>query len=196
MAKIKSWWKNLPAKPGLIGLALVATIYGGTKGPSARVVYPVTDSGVKYLTDTGSYVTNDHIYISFARTAVPASAALFIDRCNIYTTNMMADTENFLTTTFEKFSVPATIPCPNATNWNWYVYTDWTPGPTVQTNGVWEVIWMTDRKGRGYIIPARTAIIENGERISPDPAIIDDDYLERLSTHKSVLIDTLNESEE
>lgn len=195
MSAIMNWWANLQGKWAFLFFAAIATLYGGSKGPSAKVSYPTTESGVRYLIDNGSYVTNDYIYIDFTRTVVPSSASLFIDRCDIYSTNIVDDTENFITSTFADFAVPQTVPCPNATNWNWYVYTDWTPGPAVQTNGVWEVIWMTDKKGRGYIIPARTVITENGKRISPNPAFVSDEDLKRYSTHKSVYIETLNSKE-
>lgn len=195
MALLKSWWNNLKGKWVFIFFATVATMYGGSKKPMPSVYYPSTEHSIGYLRDSGSYVTNDYVYISFQRIVVPETATLLIDRCRLGSTNIIEDAENFITTTFDQFVVPAIIPCTGATNWNWYVYTTWTPGPAVQTNGVWEVIWMTDKKWRGYIIPSRTVIIENGKRISPNPAIVSDEDLEKYTNTKSTYAETLNTKE-
>lgn len=62
--------------------------------------------------------------------------------------------------------LPLEIHIANATNYRWMVYTDWTPGPTVQTNGVWHANWALDRRARRYIIPLRTAVRVDGATIA------------------------------
>ena len=143
-------------------VAAAATIHGGRKG---TVTYPRTDPSVAYIADAGSYVTNDLVHVNFARAVVPDTAALFIDRRPVSSTDD-ADWVNHLTTTFGQFQPPQDVRCQAATNWDWIVYTDWTPGPSVVTNGVWHAFWGVDqRRGRHYI-PVRTAVRENGNVIA------------------------------
>ena len=134
-----------------------ATIYGGGKGRVGTVSFPRTDPQVAYLADAGSYVTNDFVHVSFTRVVVPDSAGLFIDRREVSSTND-ADWVTHLATTFAQFQVPQDVPFTAATNWNWAVYTDWTPGPAVETNGVWHAMFGLDRKTGRHVIPVRACI--------------------------------------
>lgn len=138
----------------LIAVGVVCTLYGGRKG---RVTYPQTDPTAAYIVDAGSYVTNDYVHVNFTRIIAPDSATLYIDRREVSSTND-ADWVTHLTTTFSQFQVPQDIPFSCATNWDWVVYTDWTPGPTVQTNGVWHAMFGLDRKSGNHIIPVRSCI--------------------------------------
>lgn len=138
----------------LLAVALVATLYGGRKG---TISYPRTDPLAAYLVNVGSYVTNDAVHVNFTRVIVPDAANLYIDRRLVSSTND-ADWVNHLTTTFAQFQPPQDIPCQAATNWDWIVYTDWTPGPSVQTNGVWHAMFGLDRQAGRHIIPVRACI--------------------------------------
>lgn len=144
-------------------LCVVATIYGGRKG---RVTYPRIDPVVAYLADAGSYVTNDLVHVSFTRVIVPDTASLFIDRREVAATNDPNAWINHVTSTFAQFTVPQDVLFENATNWDWIVYTDWTPGPSVVTNGVWHAFWGVDQRQGRYFIPIRTAVRENGNVIA------------------------------
>lgn len=148
------WW--------FAAFAAVATIYGGGK---ARVFYPQTDPDVAWLIDRGSYVTNDFVHVDFVRVVVPDAAPLYIDRRPVDSTN---DTEwaEWITTTFAAFPVPQDIPLAAATNYDFAVYTTWTPGPAVETNGVWHANWGLDRKARRYLIPLRTSVRIDAEVIA------------------------------
>lgn len=138
----------------LLAVAVVATLYGGRKG---TVSYPRTDPTTAYLINAGSYVTNDFVHISFTRVIIPDSASLYIDRREVSSTND-ADWVTHLSSTFGQFLVPQDVPCQNATNYDWLVYSDWTPGPSVQTNGVWHAMFGLDRKTGRHIIPIRSCI--------------------------------------
>lgn len=113
-------------------------IYGSTK--PASVGFPPTEAGVQYLVDRGSYVTNDYVHLDWARRVVPDNAALVIERRPVSSTNA-SDWAAFIETTFAAFSVPTNLPCPAATGWAWQVWADWTPPPSVQTNGVLHAEW-------------------------------------------------------
>ena len=164
------WEKSRGDKFGrYVFLAAVAgaTLYGGAKHKTGGISYPFTDPEIKYLIDAGSYVTNDAVHVAFTRLIAPATAPLLIDRRQVDQTNE-TDWVSFTNTTFAAFANPCDIQCPAATNWDWIVYTTWTPGPTVQTNGVWHAHWGLDKKERAYIIPVRTCV-RDGSTIIATP---------------------------
>lgn len=144
----------------ILGAALA--LYGGRKG---RITYPYTDYELRYLTDNGSYVTNDAIHVAFTRIVVPASAEFFISFRQVDSTNDM-DWVVFTNTTFAAFAVPCDIEYPAATNFDWVCYTTWTPGPTVKTNGVWNSYWGIDKKLHTHFIPIRSSVRVDGETIA------------------------------
>lgn len=128
------------------------------------VSFPRTDPTQAYLTDRGSWVDGDLVHVDFTRIIVPDSAMMYVDR------RMRADTsgewENHLAAPFGEIRLPLEFEHPSATNYDWIVYTDWTPGPAVQTNGVWHTMWGRDRVRGAYIIPLRTAVRVDGETIA------------------------------
>lgn len=130
------------------------------------VSYPRTDPTTAYLTDVSSYVDSetDVVHLEFRRIIVPDTAAVYVDRHPIGDESNIW--ENEITTTFGDMSLPYEFIFENATNYQWIVYTDWTPGPTVQTNGVWHANWGLDRRVRRYLIPLRTEVRVDGEVIS------------------------------
>ena len=162
--------KDRVAKAVFAAAALAGVLYGGAK--NASVTYPRTEAGRAYLIDRGSYVTNDCVHIDFERRIVPDDAALVIERRPVASTN---DTEwaEFLRSTFAAFAVPTNLPCAHATNWNWIVFADWTPPPSVHTNGILEVKWGTSRAdaahraaGLAVGIPAQTSIVLGRGRLA------------------------------
>lgn len=130
------------------------------------VSYPRTDPTTDYLTDAGSYVDSDRdiVHIDFRRIIVPDSAMLYVDRLRDGEGD--ESWENVFAATFGETPIPLEITCQNATNYRWIVYTDWTPGPAVKTNGIWRANWALDRRARRYIIPLRTAVRVDGETIA------------------------------
>ena len=55
----------------------------------------------------------------------------------------------------------------NASSNRWFCYTTWTPGPVIHTNGVWQQDWMMGVSNRNVIIPVRTSVLLDGERVMP-----------------------------
>ena len=72
-----------------------------------------------------------------------------------------------LKATLADFPNPLDLAFENAISNRWYCYTTWTPGPAVHTNGVWQTIWMMDRRDNRYLIPIRTRIEDDGDLIAP-----------------------------
>lgn len=109
--------------------------------------YPVSEyEYANYLIDNGSYVDSEsnEVYINFLRVVVPDTAMMYVDRRQNGEGN---EWETFYQSSFgdmkERGCPPLTLIVDNATNYQWQVYTDWTPGASVKTNGVWHTYWAT-----------------------------------------------------
>lgn len=162
------WWDRAVRFALLVPFVAGMIVYGSTK---ARVTYPMTEAGRAYLVDRGSYVTNDFVHIDFERRIVPDDAALVIERRGVASTND-TDWAEFLRTTFAAFAVPADLPCAGATNWTWIVYADWTPSPSVHTNGILEAKWGVSVRDAAHRaerlavgVPAQTTVWADGEML-------------------------------
>ena len=166
---LRSAWRQatILARAVFCGAVVVACLFGGAKG---KISYPKTDTDVAYLVDAGSYVTNDAVHVAFTRLPmVPSSATFYLDYCALDGTNSAGVATNWVnakTATFADLTVPFDFAFAAATNYNWMAYTDWTPGPAVQTNGVWHAYWGVDKKQGRYFIPVRTCVRDGGEVIA------------------------------
>ncbi len=170
---VKAAWDRASkfARAVFCGAAVGAVLFGGAKnGATGKITYPKTDNEIAYLTDAGSYVTNDAVHVAFTRLPmVPSSASFYLDYCALDGTNEQGVATNWvnaLAATFADLSVPFDFAFAAATNYNWMAYTDWTPGPAVQTNGVWHAYWGVDKKEGHYFIPVRTCVRDGGEVIA------------------------------
>ena len=176
-----------------------AALYGGAKQYRASVSYPPTEAGQAYLVDRGSYVTNDYVHIDFARRIVPDDAALVVERREVASTNA-ADWAVYLETTFAAFAVPTNLPCANATNWDWAVWADWTPPPSVQTNGVLHADWgRTTRDaalraaGLAVGVPVRSSVaLDGGQLVVPSRRLNYDAEVEYIESDNYTGINELN----
>ena len=154
---------------GVLAAAAVVGLvhFGGSKGVYTRPVsFPRTDIEQAYLVDTGSYVTNGLVHLSFSTFLVPQNAWIVLDYWPDGSTNE-ADMVTAYAATLAEFPQPLDFPFANAISNRWYCYTTWTPGPAIQTNGVWQTIWMTDRRENRFLIPIRTRIVVDCESIAP-----------------------------
>ena len=115
--------------------------YGGSKGFYRNVQFPRTDMNVAYLTDAGSYVSNDCVRVKFnASPALPEDAEIWLDYRDGESTND-ADWVTYTNATLATFPNPLDFDFPNAISNVWMCYTDWTPGAAVTTNGVIQIQW-------------------------------------------------------
>jgi len=150
---------------------VLATLYAGAKH-NGRVTYPYTDLETRYLTDNGSYVTNDHVHVAFTRSLiVPVSADLLGYVRPAGSTND-ADWVQMLETTFAQFACPSNIPWAEAWTNEFAFFTTWTPGPAVHTNGVAVINWQQATDGNTNRFPMiRTGVYVDGAKSAPSPAL-------------------------
>lgn len=146
-------------------VVVCAVMYGGSKG-TRNVNFPRTDIEVSYLVDAGSYVTNDLVHVAFYSYMIPSSEQIILSYWPDGSTNE-EDMVTALAAPLADFPNPLDLPFENAISNRWYCYTTWTPGPAVRTNGVWQTIWMMDRRDSRYLIPIRTWIEVDGDVIAP-----------------------------
>ena len=156
--------------------SVVATYYGGAKFYS-RVNVPRTDADVQYLVDAGSYVTNDHAYVAFNAYGLPSDAPVIVGYAPGDATNesqFVPMVDLTLTEWHTQFPgsgchVAARIEWPTslgdrADQYQWYLYTTYTPAPSVHTNGVLNCYGMRCSIGG---VPKRTVVIEDAEITYP-----------------------------
>ena len=151
----------------------LAALFGGSKG---WITFPRTDPEAWYLLDNGSYVTNDAVHVAFTRNLIlPNAANFFVEGLELSYTNETDWAEHsFLaySNTIGNVVSPFDIPFPNAINYNWIAYTDWTPPPTTHANGVAYATWQRPIDGStNVLVTVKTGIYVDALRISPNPAI-------------------------
>lgn len=131
---------------GVLGvLGALATLYGGGKGGRVTVSDP-------YIQDAGSYLTNGiaHVAISKRTQMLPDDTEILVYARQLDLTNAtdwvrlephltLADHLLVEGVYFYDYALA------NATNYNVLVAANFTPAPTVHTNGVWQI--------RGFTIP-------------------------------------------
>lgn len=163
---------NLRIRRVMVSFAIMFTLFAGAKHGS--ITYQYTDPEQRYLIDNGSEVTEDGLILDFIRMIAPGDAEFVVDYYPVGTEqeDIPDASENLLWCTFDDFEdeygqMPAFIPFENATNYNFVAYTTWSPGPSVHTNGVLQLLWSMDASGGGDFVPTRTGIYEDGARLSP-----------------------------
>jgi len=162
-----------PLARGVFAVAVIgAALYAGSKG--GHISYPYTDPETRYLTDAGSYVTNNAVHVAFSRSIlVPTTATFYVDYYDPAETNATGAATNITTAfsaTFAARAVPFDLPFAAATNYDWIVYTDWTPPPVVHTNGVAYVAWQIGSH-TNRLATTRTGIYTNAVKLAPNPAM-------------------------
>lgn len=117
-----------------------AVLYGGSKPQQGRVT--VDDP---YIRDAGSYLTNDVAHVSIVKKTalLPDTTEILVYARELEQTNATDWVRLSPHLTFADH--PYDYPLPNATNYNVLVAAQFTPAPTVHTNGVWSIT--------GFIIP-------------------------------------------
>lgn len=170
-ARLRIAFSNSNVSLALSTLAVLGIAhYGATKGIVTRdVIFPRTDPAVAYLEDDGSYVTNNMVHVAFKSYLIPGDAIIVLDYWPVDSTNE-ADVVTAVSGPLSMFPNPMDYAFENAISNRWYCYTTWTPGPAVHTNGVWQAIWMTDRRENRYLIPIRTRVEVDGEAVAPPSA--------------------------
>lgn len=138
---------------------------------SKYISFPRTNAEIALLSNDGtSYVSNDVVRVGYVRHRIlPDSADLNVWRREEGSTNDNAWVAQYVSTVGESPS-PVMIYFPDATNFDWIVFTTWQPGPSVQTNGVLHSAWRGvpgPINVRLFGVPIRTHVIEDGNLIAP-----------------------------
>ena len=150
----------------LVPFCVTMFIYGGSKREHGDILFPATIEGeAAYLFDNGSALYQDEVALNFLAPLVPDDAAIYVDSRPYTSTN---DEEWVTIATYTlgdiRNEMPVVIDYPNAIDYDWVIYTDWTPGETVQTNGVLHADWMRpmldDGTDEGLLlgVPIRTEV--------------------------------------
>jgi predicted nucleic acid-binding protein len=98
-----------------------------------------------YIRDAGSYLTNDIVHVAIAKRTplLPDDAIILVYARQVDSTNVTDWVRLSPHLTFADH--PYDYALPNATNYDVMVAADFTPAPTVHTNGVWQI--------KGFTIP-------------------------------------------
>ena len=124
-------------------LSVWAVAYGGSKGPSGRVT--VDDP---YIRDAGSWLSPSnnvaHVAIAKRSDLLPDNTAILVYARELAQSNAMDWVRITPHLTFADHPHDYLLPG-IATNYNVLVAADFTPAPTVHTNGVWSIT--------GFVIP-------------------------------------------
>lgn len=149
-------------------LAFVCTMQGGSKTPTAGVIFYRTDPEIVWLKDTGSFVSNDVVHVSFQPHAqLPDDAILQMWHAP---TNSMESasswrqygTDVFLGDAPRQFDIIYT----NAMEYAWCFFTTYVRPPISSTNDTIYIEGILDNKSENAIgIPIHTEIDHNGKTI-------------------------------
>ena len=173
-AKVMEWIRRHRWQAVWLAPFVIACYHlGATKG---RITYPRTDLEVAYLTDNGSFITNDYFSVNFTRSPiVPTSAWFYFEICPLSVTNQndwAANAVTIYSNTFANITLPLVINYANATNYNAMGYTDWVPPPVTHTNGVACVVWQqAHNKSINDLALYRTPVYTNAFKVAPNTAI-------------------------
>jgi hypothetical protein len=160
----------------ILPFCIVMFLHGGSKVVSGVIRFPASEDGERWLSDNGSSLSDDVVHLDFiADDQVPDDAMIYLDR------KLMTDGSYVAWTAVDSWQwgdlkdvLPIDYVFEGAISNNWYVYTDFTPGVVVITNGVLNCSWQElfgDRKidnGTLEGVPLKTKVInvtEKGEVI-------------------------------
>ena len=176
LTPIIRWVKKHKGEALFVAPFVICMVWVGSSKFTPTITYPRTDPETWYLMNNGSYVSNDFVHVAYNRNLIlPASANLFIEcleSCYSNQTDWASHSILAYSNTIENSSSPFDLPWPAASNYNWIVYTDWTPPPTTHTNGVAYATWQRPINGStGIVTTIKTGIYIDHIRISPSHAI-------------------------
>ena len=120
-----------------VAIAVACTLFA-RKGGQITVSDP-------YIVNVGSYLTNDVAHVAIAKRTplLPDDAIILVYARQVDSTNVTDWVRLSPHLTYADH--PYDYALPNATNYDVMVAADFTPAPTVHTNGVWQI--------KGFTIP-------------------------------------------
>ena len=159
-------WRQLRRQGIMFTLIAAGFLYSAANkpdNPTRPVSFPYVDVEQRYLFNNGSVVSNNHVHVDFTASVVlPSSAMIYLD---YITPGESAIT--YTNATLATFPRPLDFDFPNAVSNAWFCYTTWTPGPSVQTNGIAQISWQLPSIDEANNIAAmlNTAIYTNNTKV-------------------------------
>lgn len=150
----------------LIALGFLHSAATKPDNPMFPVSFPYIDMEQRYLFNNGSVVSNNHVHVNFTASVVlPSSAMIYLDYFPAGESAEPAVT--YTNATLATFPRPLDFDFPNAVSNAWFCYTTWTPGPSVQTNGIAQISWQLPSINSATNICAmlNTAIYTNNTKV-------------------------------
>ena len=125
------------------------------------------------LHDNGSVITNDSVEIRWTYSGIPSSSSVYVDNRLSGTTN---EWENLGVVTAADGYYMTMVP--NATNYDYWVYSTYVPPVPVHTNGVWvnQAYETKERRGAAAFLIINGRIDSHGKAIAPPSARKKEDY--------------------
>ena len=159
----KALGRNKISRCVFILFAVGAIMYGGTKndGPTGVSKF-IFD---KYISDNGSYSTNDTVVIKWKQTienALPLDTPVYIEYKLAGSTN---DWEALASSAQNLGNYEWNGSLVGATNYNYNIYCYYIPPAPVHTNGVWTYNTLKDTQNKN-ILPLRAEVRDGGSVIA------------------------------
>lgn len=148
----------------MVVLAGVCIAYGGSK-----IRFPRSNPYYELIRDVGSEATADGLVIRYSRHRIlPDTADFQVWTRPLGSTND-SDYVERVASTVGACPSPFHLELPGATNMEAVVFTTWSPGPSVHTNGTLVVWWRGTNTADGAVlaVPLGTSVTEGGARLAP-----------------------------
>lgn len=172
-------WKELVQKMGRYGsliflcvscLMIFATHSSSKeKNKEERVQFYHASTDTVYLINNGSIVTSNKVHIAFETRLLPGSAMIFLDYIPKGVEQTAENYSTFKAMTADEWPREIDFDFENALDYKWVMYTTYTPGPVVHTNGVAVAEFFRSQKYNNVAVPKRSTIWEDGKMLWPMP---------------------------
>ena len=120
-----------------------------------------------YLIDCGSYVSNNLVHIEFETRLLPDSAMIFLDYIPKDAEANASNYSTFKAMTSAEWPRKVDFDFEGAISNKWVMYTTYTPGPVVHTNGVAVAEFIKAQKYDNVAIPKRATLWKDGKKVWP-----------------------------
>ena len=139
------------------------------KNKNEKVQFWSASTDTVYLIDNGSYVSNNTVHVDFVTRLLPDSAFIYLDYVPKGSENNPNAYTTYLARHSSQFPRIMDIEFENAISNRWVIYTTYTPGPVVHTNGVAVAEFLKAQKYDNVAVPKRSTIWQDGKMLWPLP---------------------------
>ena len=139
------------------------------KNINDKVQFWSASTDTVYLIDCGSYVSNNLVHIEFETRLLPDSAMIFLDYIAKGEEPNASNYSTFKAMTSAEWPRDIDFEFEGAISNKWVMYTTYTPGPVVHTNGVAVAEFLKAQKYDNVAVPKRSTIWQDGKMLWPLP---------------------------